>query len=241
MAKTRSSTVAGHAVRRPRDDRATTLPKRQVLLEVLLVQRGPSPPASSAAAGSAIASVSSCCEVPGEALPRRGQPHREGRPGVVVGVLGEPGEALGARREQRVDLGVLGLHRLQRRAVLRRCRARAASGQRPASSPVWWWCSTSAKTLPALRQQPPGGPVVDRGVPARPRRTSRGRAGRRGASRTSSACRPGPPVLRPARQAELGGPAGGGWWCVIVGFSFVGEGGAVTRRRACGCGTGVSG
>ena len=80
-----------------------------------------------------MAPVSSCCEVPGEALPRGRQPDRERRAGVVVGVLGEPGEAL--RRRPRAA----GRTRRARPPSPpaspgpRRCRARAAAarGRRP--------------------------------------------------------------------------------------------------------------
>ena len=95
-----------------------------------------------------MASVSSCSRWrPGWPWPR--QPDRQGRPGVVVRVLRQPLEACGARRKDRVDLGVLGLHRLQRRPpcvvgaleqqgpeprVLARCGGGAAPRRRPPSA-----------------------------------------------------------------------------------------------------------
>ena len=44
---------------------------------------------------------------------RRGQTYGEGGAGVVVGVLAQPREPRGARRQHRVDALVLGFHRLE--------------------------------------------------------------------------------------------------------------------------------
>ena len=194
---------------------ATTLPKRDVLLEVLLVELVPVAPASAARWRIAIASVSSWARCRRQALPRRDQPYGERRAGVVVGVPAQPGEARGAGLEQRVDLA-------RARPPSRRSVARvlvvvprsSSAGQSPASSPVWWWCSASAKSSQRSASSLPGRPVLDRGVPAPPRRTRPGHAGRRGASRTSSYMSTGPVRGRGlAGQPELRGP--GRRWVVV--------------------------
>ena len=93
-----------------------------------------------------MASVSSCsrCRARHSRAPRaarrgpRGRRRRRARASRC--------EAVPRRPQQRVDLGVLGLHRLaasRRSSVVPRS---SSGGQRPASSPEWCWCSASAKS-----------------------------------------------------------------------------------------------
>ena len=149
---------------------------------------------------SAIASVSSCWRW----SPRRSRAATSrtarARRRSSSACAGEPGEPGRAGLEDRVDLAVLGLHRLQHgpvRAASARSRA-PARGRRPRR------CGGGAarrRTSPTLPPAPARLAVGRRRAPRGGRERRRGRAGRRGASGTSSPCPPGPGGPRPGRAA----------------------------------------
>ena len=101
-------------------------------------------------------------QVLGEAFPAGDQAHRQGRPDVVVGTLGQGSEPGVAGRQQRVDLGVLGLHRHQRPPVVG---GHAGEEGRPQTRVLTAVVVMEelGEDRPAPRQGGPAGPVLDRG------------------------------------------------------------------------------